>query len=414
MGKTAEIIAIGDEILAAHTLNTNSHWISNELRTIGIKTIAHHTIADEEKSIIRVLDQIQNDTNYIFITGGLGPTRDDITKKVVTKYFGGKLVFHQNILNELKNYFKKVEKEFPSTINDQAYYPNNVDILPNRKGSAKGMHFVKKKQNYYLMPGVPFEMKFIMENSILPKLQKEMKIDYKEFTISTTGISEAELIRKIEFIFEKYPSVKLAYYPSIEGVKIRIGQKIIDGNNDLLQSKNKLLNILGNYVYSLKDEDITKIIAKILEKNNLTISIAESCTGGLVSHRITQNSGSSKYFKEGVVVYSNAAKRKYLKVKLSTLKKYGAVSEETVLEMAKGMREISDTDIALAITGIAGPDGGTKTKPVGLVWIGISTKDKTYANKIIFNRERKLNKKYFAQSALNILRLELLKINNNY
>ncbi len=207
--------------------------------------------------------------------------------------------------------------------------------------------------------------------------------------------------------------MKLAYYPSIEGVKIRIGQKIIDGNIDLLQSKNKLLDVLGNYVYSLKDEDITEIIAKILVKNDLTISVAESCTGGLVSHRITQNPGSSKYFKEGIVVYSNAAKEKYLKVKSSTLEKYGAVSEKTVLEMAKGMRKISGTDIALAITGIAGPSGGTETKPVGLVWIGISTMKNTYAKKIIFNKDRKLNKQYFAQRSLDILRLELIKNENN-
>ena len=413
MGKIAEIIAIGDEILAAHTLNTNSHWISGELRKIGVKTIAHHTIADEEKSIVRVLDNIQNDTNYIFITGGLGPTRDDITKSIITKYFGGKLVFHQNILNELKDYFRKSDRDFPNTINDQAYYPDNAEILDNQKGSAKGMCFVKGSQNYFLMPGVPHEMKNIMERHILPRLQKDTKVDYQEFTISTTGISEAELIGKIEFIFEKYPSVKLAYYPSIEGVKIRIGQKIIDGNIDLLQSKNKLLDVLENYVYSLKDEDITEIIAKILVKNDLTISVAESCTGGLVSHRITQNPGSSKYFKEGIVVYSNAAKEKYLKVKSSTLEKYGAVSEKTVLEMAKGMRKISGTDIALAITGIAGPSGGTETKPVGLVWIGISTMKNTYAKKIIFNKDRKLNKQYFAQRSLDILRLELIKNENN-
>ena len=413
MGQIAEIIAIGDEILAAHTLNTNSYWISGELRKIGVKTIAHHTIADEEKSIVRVLDNIQNDTNYIFITGGLGPTRDDITKLVITKYFGGKLVFHQNILNELKDYFRKSDRDFPNTINDQAYYPDNAEILDNQKGSAKGMCFVKRNQNYFLMPGVPHEMKNIMERHILPRLQKDTKVDYQEFTISTTGISEAELIGKIEFIFEKYPSVKLAYYPSIEGVKIRIGQKIIDGNIDLLQSKNKLLDVLGNYVYSLENEDITEIIAKKLMKNGLTISVAESCTGGLVSHRITQNPGSSKYFKEGIVVYSNAAKEKYLKVKSSTLEKYGAVSEETVLEMAKGMRKISGTDIALAITGIAGPDGGTETKPVGLVWIGISTMKNTYAKKIIFNKDRKLNKQYFAQRSLDILRLELIKNENN-
>jgi len=413
LGQTAEIIAIGDEILAAHTLNTNSYWISGELRKIGVKTIAHHTIADEEKSIVRVLDNIQNDTNYIFITGGLGPTRDDITKSIITKYFGGKLVFHQNILNELKDYFRKSDRDFPNTINDQAYYPDNAEILDNQKGSAKGMCFVKESQNYFLMPGVPHEMKNIMERHVLPRLQKDTKVDYQEFTISTTGISEAELIGKIEFIFEKYPSVKLAYYPSIEGVKIRIGQKIIDGNIDLLQSKNKLLDVLENYVYSLKDEDITEIIAKILVKNDLTISVAESCTGGLVSHRITQNPGSSKYFKEGIVVYSNAAKEKYLKVKSSTLEKYGAVSEKTVLEMAKGMRKISGTDIALAITGIAGPSGGTETKPVGLVWIGISTMKNTYAKKIIFNKDRKLNKQYFAQRSLDILRLELIKNENN-
>ncbi len=413
MGKIAEIIAIGDEILAAHTLNTNSHWISGKLRKIGVKTIAHHTIADEEKSIVRALDNIQNDTNYIFITGGLGPTRDDITKKVITKYFGGKLVFHQKILDELKDYFRKSDRAFPNTINDQAYYPDNAEILDNQKGSAKGMCFVKENRNYFLMPGVPHEMKNIMERHILPRLQKDTKVGYQEFTISTTGISEAELIGKIEFIFEKYPLVKLAYYPSIEGVKIRIGQKIIDGNIDLLQSKNKLLDVLGNLIYSLKNEDITEIIAKKLVKNDLTVSVAESCTGGLVSHKITQNSGSSKYFKEGIVVYSNTAKERYLKVKSSTLKKYGAVSEETVLEMAKGMRKISGTDIALAITGIAGPNGGTKTKPVGLVWIGISTMKNTYAKKIIFNKDRKLNKQYFAQRSLDILRLELIKNENN-
>ena len=201
MGETAEIIAIGDEILNAHTLNTNSHWISGELRKIGVKTIAHYTIADEEKSIIRVLNNIRNDTKYIFITGGLGPTRDDITKAIITKYFGGKLVFHQSILDELKNYFRKNRRDFPNTIDNQAYYPDNAEILPNQKGSAKGMHFIKGNQNYFLMPGVPFEMKNIMEYQILPKLKKHTKIAYQEFTINTKGISEAELNGKIKFIF---------------------------------------------------------------------------------------------------------------------------------------------------------------------------------------------------------------------
>jgi len=409
----AEIIAIGDEVLSAHTLNTNSHWISGELRKIGVKVVTHYTIADKKEDIVRTLNNIQSDTKYIFITGGLGPTRDDITKKVVTKYFKGKLVFHQNILNELKQYFKDRGQEFPDTIDGQAYYPDNAEILSNQKGSAKGMCFTKNAQEYYIMPGVPFEMKNIMECQILPKLRKHTKIGYQEFTISTTGISEAELIGKIEFIFAKYPSVVLSYYPSIEGVKIRIGRKIIKGNDDLLQSKKELLSVLGNLVYSTKSEDITEIIAKILLANQLTISVAESCTGGLISHRITQNAGSSKYFKEGIVVYSNQAKEKYLNVKHSTLEKYGAVSKEVVIEMAKGMRKISKTDISLAITGIAGPDGGTKTKPVGLVWIGISTKKKTYTKKINFNKDRILNKQYSSQRALDLLRLELLRDEQN-
>ncbi|MEA3500883.1 MAG: competence/damage-inducible protein A [Candidatus Marinimicrobia bacterium] len=412
MGKSAEIIAIGDEVLAGHTLDTNSHWISNELRRIGIKTTSHHTIADEEKSIVCTLDNIQKNTDFIFITGGLGPTRDDITKRVITKYFDGKLIFHKEILDELKEYFAKIKKKFPNTIDNMLYYPDNAELLDNKKGNAKGMLFEKENQKYFVMPGVPHEMKFIMENQILPKLKKNTKITYQEFTIITTGICEADLIEKIEFIFEKYPSVILSYYPSIEGVKIRIGQNIKNGNSDLLECKKKLLSVLGNLVYSEKKEDITEIIANLLLEKKLTLSIAESCTGGLISHRITQNSGSSKYFKEGIVVYSNEAKMKYLDVKKETLEKFGAVSKETVLEMVSGMRKVSGTDIAIAITGIAGPTGGTETKPVGLVWIGISTKNKTYAKKIIFDKGRELNKKYSAQRALDILRLELLSMEN--
>ena len=402
----AEIINIGDELLAGHTLNTNAIWMSKELKNIGIKVIKHIVIADEKESIIEALDQVARGTNYIFITGGLGPTEDDRTKAVITSYFGGQLEFSVEAYKWVEEFFTK-RGRIPSERNKgQAIIPNNAERIINKMGTASGMIFRKDGKSFFVMPGVPYEMQNMMTESILPELAKYSKVLNTELQVNTFGLPESEIADRI---MDEMPDIEqemsIGYYPSVKGITIRLS-----GSDKLKVEKAqmKIQKLLGDSVYSLLNKSIAEIVVNICKNKGLIITVAESCTGGSIADMITNVPGSSAVFKEGFIVYSNEAKIRSLRVEPYILDKYGAVSEETVEAMAKGLKNKTGADIAIGVSGIAGPDGATPGKPVGLVYLAVAYRERIYIQKINLDRGRIKNKEYAARAALNRVRLALI------
>ncbi|MCF7832082.1 MAG: competence/damage-inducible protein A [Candidatus Marinimicrobia bacterium] len=404
--KIAEIINIGDELLAGHTVNTNATWMSKELKNIGVKVIKHVVIADEKEAIIKALDQVEKATDYIFITGGLGPTEDDRTKAVITSYFGGNLVFSEEAYKWVEEFFKK-RGRIPSERNKgQAVIPDNAERIINKMGTASGMIFRKDEKSFFVMPGVPYEMQNMMTESILPELSKYSKVLNTELQINTFGLPESEIADRIMAVMPDIEKeLSIGYYPSVKGITLRLG-----GSDKLKveEAQMKIQELLGDSVYSLLDESMAEIVVNLCKDKGLIITVAESCTGGAIADMITNISGSSSVFKEGFIVYSNEAKIRSLGVDPHILDKYGAVSAETVEAMVKGLKNKTGADIAIGVSGIAGPDGATPGKPVGLIYLAIAYKEKIHIQKLDFNRGRKKNKEYAARAALNRVRLTLI------
>ncbi|MEA3392677.1 MAG: competence/damage-inducible protein A [Candidatus Marinimicrobia bacterium] len=402
----AEIINIGDELLAGHTLNSNATWMSKELKNIGIKVIRHIVIADEKESIIEALDQVARRTNYIFITGGLGPTEDDRTKAVITSYFGGSLVFSEEAYKWMEEFFIRRGRVLSERNKGQALIPNNAERIINKMGTASGMIFRKNGKSFFVMPGVPYEMQNMMKESILPELAKYSKVITSELQINTFGLPESEIADRIMAVIPDIErDLSIGYYPSVKGITIRLG-----GNDKfkVKQAQEKIQDLFGNSVYSLEGESIAEIVVNLCKEKNLIVSVAESCTGGSIADMITNVPGSSAVFKEGYIVYSNEAKIKLLGVDPQILKKQGAVSIETVEAMVKGLKNKTGADIAIGVSGIAGPDGASPGKPLGLVYLAVAYKERIHIQKINFDRGRIKNKEYAARTALNLIRLALI------
>jgi len=402
----AEIINIGDELLAGHTVNTNATWMSKELKNIGVKVIKHVVIADEKEAIMNALDHVETGTNYIFITGGLGPTEDDRTKAVITSYFGGQLEFSVEAYKWVEEFFTK-RGRIPSERNKgQAIIPNNAERIINKMGTASGMIFRKDGKSFFVMPGVPYEMQNMMTESILPELAKYSKVLNTELQVNTFGLPESEIADRIMDVMPDIEQeMSIGYYPSVKGITIRLS-----GSDKLKVEKAqmKIQELLGDSVYSLLNKSIAEIVVNICKNKGLIITVAESCTGGSIADMITNVPGSSTVFKEGFIVYSNEAKIRSLGVEPYILDKYGAVSEETVEAMAKGLKNKTGADIAIGVSGIAGPDGATPGKPVGLVYLAVAYKERIYIQKINLDRGRIKNKEYAARAALNRVRLALI------
>ena len=402
------VLTIGDEILSGYTLNTNAAWIGQQLLKIGVDVNTQLTISDNRKEIIKYLNflTVENHT-HIIVTGGLGPTHDDVTPSAFYEFFGAKQIFDEIYWEELKTRFAKRNIKIPDKNKNQAMRPDNGNIIPNSLGSARGLHFKRDGINYFAMPGVPAEMRAMMELSIIPVIKDESGIDMFVKTIRTIGKGESAIAEKIEYLIAKYnQNVKVAFLPQLSRVDIRLfskDKKILD------QIVQDIKEILVEKIYGYDDDSIESAVAKLLINNNLTIATAESCTGGLLAHRLTNVSGSSKYIPGGVVSYSNDVKIAEVGVKKETLINYGAVSKQTAGEMATGIQKKFQTDIGIGITGIAGPTGGTEEKPVGLVYIGLAVKNKLIVKRFLFLKDRKANKLLSSLTALNMLRLELLK-----
>jgi len=389
----AEIITIGDELLIGQVVDTNSAWIGQKLNEIGIKVKQITSVSDDESHIISALNEARNRADLILITGGLGPTKDDLTKYTLCKYFKSNLRFDQEAFLNVERIFKSRGKEVTEVNRKQAEIPEKCNVIQNSMGTAPGMWFENRKKVFISMPGVPYEMKSMMEQKILPVLQQRFNgkaIVHK--TILTQGIGESSLSDMIEEWELQLPqNTKLAYLPSPGLVRLRLtatGTNQDDLYTIVEDETKKLLEIAGEYIYGFDDDSLEKIVGHLLREKSATLSSAESCTGGYIAHRITTIPGSSDYFIGSVVAYANRVKENFLDVPKEILDQHGAVSEETVIAMATKMNKKFATDYSIAVSGIAGPGGGTPEKPVGTVWLAIAHPKGTFTKKLLLGTVR--------------------------
>ncbi|WKZ68090.1 MAG: competence/damage-inducible protein A [Melioribacteraceae bacterium] len=410
------LITIGDEILIGQTVNTNVSFIGEQLTNLQIDVIKSIVIGDDEETIMHEFNEAYKSSDLIIVTGGLGPTHDDVTKSCVAKFFKSDLIKNEDVLNDIKQLFKKRGREVTESNEQQALVPKIAEVIRNSRGTAPGMWIEKSKKIFVVMPGVPYEMKEMMISSVVPKLDVILG-ERKEFTIiknlMTTGIAESHLYEKLGNINELLNGSKLAFLPNQFGVKLRMtvkASKEVDAQNKLSELEQRIRAIAGRYIYGKDDEKIEEVIGRLMVDRGIKIAVAESCTGGLISSRLTNVSGSSSYFDRGVVAYSNAAKVEILRVDEDLLQKYGAVSLEVARLMAEGVKAISGSDIGLSVTGIMGPTGATPNKPVGLVYVGICDDNLCTAKEFRFGDDRLLNKDRTAQAALEMVRRNLLGI----
>lgn len=409
----AEIITIGDEILIGQIVDTNSAWMGRELNKIGVSVKQITSVSDQAEHIIKALDEAQTRADIILLTGGLGPTKDDITKITLSRYFDMPLRQDQETLARVQDFFKKLNRPMLDVNIKQADVPDGCEVIQNRNGTAPCMWFNVNGKIFVSMPGVPFEMMYLMEEEILPRLKKRFDLpSIVHQTILTVGQGESFLAQQIEDIEDSLPPhIKLAYLPKLGQVRLRLSA--IGKDEDVLKTEvatyaQKIIERAKDFVAAEEDVPLEKAILDIMKVNNLTLSTAESCTGGYISHLITQHAGSSAVFAGGAVAYSYDLKETTLGVQHQTLIEFGAVSEQTVKEMALGAIAKFKTDYSIAVSGIAGPDGGMPGKPVGTVWIAIGAKDKVVAKLFTFSNKRIQNIERSATAALTML-LNLLK-----
>ena len=400
------LITIGNELLAGFTVNTNAAWIGNHVIQTGGNIIWHQTIGDSKNEIHDSLNQIPKDINAVIITGGLGPTHDDVTAHALYKYANDIPVFDEKYWQYLQDKLAKRNLKLPEINRNQSMKPEKGTIIPNPVGSARGLHFQVDGKDLFVLPGVPREMKTMMESTVLPWIADQSAGGLTVRTIRTTGIMESGLAEKIGDIVDALADeIKIAFLPQFTGVDIRVSST----DKDAVDQKVYEINVqAGKYIYGYDNDQLEEKVGQLLNANNLSISTAESCTGGLVGHRLTNVSGSSDYYLGGIVSYSNSVKENNLGVAIETLNKHGAVSYETAIEMAENVRSKLDSDLGLAITGIAGPRGGTDEKPVGLTYIALADGKNTMVKEFRFLTERILNKNASCQAALNMVRLYLL------
>ena len=409
----AEIITIGDEILYGQITDTNTQWISTELDKIGIRTIRKSSVGDSEEAILGIFEESSKRADLVIVTGGLGPTKDDITKKTFCKYFNSELIVHPQALADVTEYFKKRGITLSEINKSQGDIPANALFIPNTMGTAPGMWFEQNGVIFISMPGVPYEMKGMMTLTILPKLQEHFKtpiIFHK--VIRTVGIGESYLAEMIETWEDALPStIKLAYLPSMGNVKLRLtgfGEDLQVVESQVEEQFQSVLPTIKEYVYGFGKDELEEVIGRILTERKETVSVAESCTGGYLGHQFTKISGSSAYFMGGILSYDNAVKINQLGVKQETLNNYGAVSEQTVIEMSENVRKLMKTTYGLATSGVAGPSGGTPEKPVGTIWIAISSGKGVITKQLTLGGSREQNIHLTSINILNLLRTKCL------
>ena len=412
-----ELISVGDELLIGQTINTNASWLGEQLNNLGFTIAYGLVISDQKKDIVNALNQAENRSDVVLITGGLGPTNDDITKHTLTEYFNTTLELDKEIEQNIIDYFTNRNLPILQTNKDQALIPKACHVLPNSRGSASGMWFEKNGVIFISLPGVPYEMKGIMNDHVFTKLlalKGEGSVVINR-TVRTHGMGEsflAEVIKSWENNLLK-DDLKLAYLPSPGIVKLRIS--IIGKDKASLEEKlnyyvSELIKLIPDQIYGYGNASMEGVVGELLKENNRTLSTAESCTGGNVSKMLTSISGSSSFFNGSIVSYSNQSKSELLDVNEQNIEKYGAVSQQVVEQMAANVRLKFNSDFGISTSGIAGPSGGTTEKPVGTVWIAVANKDKVVSKKLNLGYNRERNIHVSSLSVLNLLRLELLKI----
>jgi nicotinamide-nucleotide amidase len=408
----AEIISIGDELLIGQVINTNSAWMARELNMVGIQVVQITSIADDHEHIKKALLDASNRADIIITTGGLGPTRDDITKLALCDFFNTHLIFHQQSFQNIERIFTLRGYALTESNRKQAEIPATCEALLNENGTAPGMWFRYKGKIYISLPGVPFEMKALMTNHVLPMLKPMSNRVITHKTILTQGVGESFLADKIkDWESALPPHIKLAYLPQPGIVRLRLSATGFSAeiiNKELEEKINLLYGIISEYIFGEDEESLELIVGQLLKDQNMTLATAESCTGGYIAHLITSIPGSSAYFAGSIISYSNEAKISTLGVKPDTIEDFGAVSKEVVIEMAEGVKKKLNTHCSIAVSGIAGPDGGTDDKPVGTVWIAVSTPlTGTTTKRFLFGDHRERNIRRSALAALDLLRKQL-------
>ena len=407
-----EIITIGDELLIGQVIDTNSAFIARELNQIGISVFQITSVSDNRRHILDALEEASRRAPLVLITGGLGPTKDDITKAVFAEYTGDKLVSHPETLRQIETMMAARNIAMNPLNVKQAEAPSRCTVIPNSCGTAPGMWFQKDGVTYISMPGVPFEMKTMMQNEVLPRLRQRFTGDQiLHRTLLVTGFPESALALFIEDWENHLPRhIKLAYLPGNGMIRLRLSAYGVDMKILATQTQTeieKLRSLLGNHLLSENDEQIEEIVARMLTERQQTVSTAESCTGGNIARLLTSISGSSAYFKGSVVAYANDIKEKVLQVNPNDIRQYGAVSEQVVSQMAANVRQLINTDFGVATSGIAGPTGGTPDKPVGTMWIAVASPSQTVAKLLHYGNNRENNIQRTSTAALNLLRENL-------
>jgi nicotinamide-nucleotide amidase len=412
----AEIITIGDEILYGQTLDTNAHWMSGSLDEASIRVIRRTTCGDEEGEILKALAEAEQRADIILITGGLGPTSDDLTKPCLAKYFNSEIVVNLEALTQLEAYMASRGRELNALTRLQASLPDNCDIVPNERGTAAGMWFNKNGKIFVAMPGVPHEMKYMMAHHVIPRLKQTflLPVIYHKI-VRVAGIGESWLAERIADWEKALPiGVKLAYLPTYSDLKLRLTANGQESEATMLLVQkliDDLLPLISEHFYGFDNDSLEVVIGKLLVERHARLAIAESCTGGYIAHKITSVPGSSNYFNGGITPYQNEMKIRHLGVNENTIKDHGAVSEETVTEMARNVCTLFDADYGLATSGIAGPDGGTPEKPVGTIWVACAHKEVTLTKKLQLTRDRDVNIRLTSVMALHLLYQRLIKNN---
>jgi len=404
----ASIVTIGTEILIGQIIDTNSAYLGEKLGEVGVEIVSRFAVSDKREDMLNAFERAKNDSDLVLITGGLGPTKDDITKKVLAEFFERDLYFDERQYEVLKVFFKMINRPTTQAHKNQCLFPTNTEFLPNGMGTAPGMLFEFQDTIFISMPGVPYEMKHITENHVVPLLLSKQENYIYHYTIQTAGSGESVLAEMIEDIEDGLPShIDIAYLPSLGKVRVRVsgtGVNKVAIEKEVHDIVEQIIDRIRKFVFGENLDTLESKVGEIMKEQGLSLACAESCTGGSISRLITSVSGSSAYFEGTVVSYSNRIKQEILGVKQESLEKYGAVSEQVVEEMISGALQVMNTDYAIAVSGIAGPTGGTDEKPVGTIYIGVGNTDQQHIRRLQLTKNREKNIEYTSYAALNLLR----------